>query len=148
MLMYLHTTFQGITSSEEVLRTKTQYSTSTIRILQGNQEYETTLVEPVGVTTITDYKLVTSSFPSLPPVPSNLPPPPLGPLTLAPTYTTLTSAITYSTVVTQTDTQEYRILFRARPITTTVLSTRRLTTVITSISTQTVALPPLLGAAG
>merc|ERR1712106_1023986 len=140
---------QVVTLSEEVLRTETEYATNTIKIIQGDTEFETTLLKPIGLTTITDYKYLTTTLPpqlsSLPPVPTNLPP--INPLTLglAPSFTTIISPVTHSTVVTETDTQEYKIIFRARPITTTVLSTRVVSTVLTSFVTQTLSVPPIVG---
>ena len=50
--------------------------------------------------------------------------------------------MTERTVLTQTETESYRVIFRARPITTTVLHTRLVTTVHTSLVTHTLpALP-------
>ena len=136
-----------VTMSEEVLRTETEYATNTIKIIQGDTEFETTLLKPVGLTTVTDYKYTTTTLPpslsSLPPVPTNLPP--INPLGLAPSFTTVTSPVTHSTVVTETETQEYKIIFRARPITTTVLSTKVVSTVLTSFVTQTLPVPPIVG---
>ena len=138
-----------MTVSTEVLITSTEYATNTIKFIQGNKEFETTLVNPIGLTTITDFKLITTTVAplvsSLPPVPNDLPP--INPLSfgLAPSVTTITSAVTQSTVVTQTETQEYKVIFRARPITTTVLNTKLVSTVLTSYVTQTVTVPPLFG---
>ena len=138
--------------SEPVLRTETEYVTNTIKLIQGDTEFETTLLKPIGLTTITDYKYRTTTLPpqlsSLPPVPTNLPP--INPLSLvlAPSYTVVTSPVTHSTVVTETETQEYKIIFRARPITTTVLNTKVISTVITSFVTQTLTVPPIIGGFG
>ena len=135
--------------SEEVLRTEMEYATNTIKIIQGDTEFETTLLKPIGLTTITDYKFLTTTLPpqlsSLPPVPTNLPPINQLSLGLAPSYTTITSAVTHSTVITETNTQEYKIIFRTRPITTTILSTKVVSTVLTSFVTQTLTVPPIIG---
>ena len=135
--------------SEEVLRTETEYATNTIKIIQGDTEFETTLLKPIGLTAITDYKFLTTTLPpqlsSLPPVPTNLPPINQLSLGLPPLYTTVTSAVTHSTVITESDTQEYKIIFRALPITTTVLSTKVVSTVLTSFVTQTLTVPPIIG---
>jgi len=140
---------QVVTRSEPVLRTETEYVTNTIKLIQGDTEFETTLLKPIGLTTITDYKYVTTTLPpqlsSLPPVPLNLPPINPFSLALAPSYTVITSLVTHSTVVTETETNEYKIIFRARPITTTVLNTKLVSTVLTTFVTQTVTVPPIIG---
>ena len=125
---------QVVTVSSPVVRTETDFLTSTIRLLQGNSAFHTTLVEPV-VRTVTEWGEVTSLVPNLPP---NLP------QALLPTTTVLTHPVTLSTVLTQTDTQSYRVIFRAKPITTTVLDTTVISTVLTTFQTQTVTLPPRL----
>ena len=116
-----------VTLSSPVLRTETDFLTSTIRLLQGNSAFTTTLVEPV-VRTVTEWGEVTSLLPH----------------PLLPTTTVLTHPVTLSTVLTQTDTQSYRVIFRAKPITTTVLDTKLISTVLTTFQTQTVTLPPSL----
>ena len=121
---------QVVTLSSAVVKTQTDFLTTTIRLLQGNSAFHTTLVEPV-VRTVTEWGEVTSTLPGL-----------AHPL-LA-TTTILTQPVTVSTVLTQTDTQSYRVIFRAKPITTTVLDTKIISTVLTTFHTQTVTLPPSL----
>lgn len=118
---------QVVTLSSPVVRTETQYLTSTLRLLQGNSAFQTTLLEPV-VTTVTEYQEVRSTLPH----------------PLQPTTTIITHPVTLSTVLTQTETQSYRVIFRAKPITTTVLDTKTISTVLTTFQTQTVTLPPIL----
>ena len=125
---------QVVTVSSPVVRTVTDFLTSTIRLLQGNSAFHTTLVEPV-VRTVTEWGEGTSLVPNLPP---NLP------QALLPTTTVLTHPVTLSTVLTHTETQSYRVIFRAKPITTTVLDTTVISTVLTTFQTQTVTLPPSL----
>ena len=120
---------QVVTVSSPVVKTETDFLTTTIRLLQGNSAFTTTLVEP-QVKTVTEWGEVTSTLPLVHP--------------LLPTTTVLTQPVTVSTVLTQTDTQSYRVIFRAKPITTTVLDTRIISTVLTTFQTQTVTLPPSL----
>ena len=127
-LSYLE--LQVVTVSSPVVRTETDFLTSTIRLLQGNSAFHTTLVEPL-VRTVTEWGEVTSTLPAVP-------------HPLLPTTTILTQPVTVSTVLTQTDTQSYRVIFRAKPITTTVLDTKLISTVLTTFQTQTVTLPPSL----
>ena len=109
------------------MRTSTALVTSTLRLLRGNSELLTTLVNPV-LTTVTEVSRVTST------------------LAIGPTTSLVTSPITFSTILTQVETESYKVLFRARPITTTVINTRLVPTVITTFATQTLPLPPpLLG---
>jgi len=121
---------QVVTLSSPVVRTETDFLTTTIRLLQGNSAFHTTLVEPL-VRTVTEWGEVTRTLPPL-----------AHPL--LPTTTILTQPVTVSTVLTQTDTQSYRVIFRAKPITTTVLDTKIISTVLTTFQTQTVTLPPSL----
>ena len=118
---------QLVTVSSPVVRTETQFLTSTIRLLQGNSAFQTTLLEPV-VTTVTEYSEVISTLPN----------------PLQPTTTIISHPVILSTVLTQTQTQSYRVIFRAKPITTTVLDTKTISTVLTYFQTQTVTLPPSL----
>ena len=118
-----------VTVSSPVVKTETDFLTTTIRLLQGNSAFTTTLVEP-QVKTVTEWGEVPSPLPLVHP--------------LLPTTTVLTQPVTVSTVLTQTDTQSYRVIFRAKPITTTVLDTRIISTVLTTFHTQTVTLPPSL----
>ena len=120
-----------VTLSSSVVRTSTALVTSTLRLLRGNSEVLTTLVNPV-LTTVTEVSRVTSTL-ALPLAP--------GPATRL-----VTSPVTFSTTLTQVETESYKVLFRARPITTTVINTRLVPTVITTFATQTLTLPPpLLG---
>ena len=55
---------QVVTVSSAVVKTKTDFLTTTIRLLQGNSAFHTTLVEPV-VRTVTEWGEVTSTLPPL-----------------------------------------------------------------------------------
>ena len=141
-----HDIVQVVTvSSSPVVRTKTELVTNTLEILLApGRASLTTLVTP-HVTTVTELSPVTTTL-AIP----GVPPPGL--------HTTIVSSpVTYSTSITQTQTgdnnmgshsivlscsESYRVIFRARPITTTVVSTRVVPTVLTSFATQTLTLPP------
>ena len=139
--------------SKEVLRTEMVYLTNTIKLMQAGKEYQTTLLNPVGLTTVTDYKQVITTLPHilphLPTPPSNqpmVPQQPLG-LGLAASVTIVSSPVTKTTMVTMTETQEYKIRFRNKPIVTTVTNTKVVSTVLTSYITHTSTIQPatLLG---
>ena len=119
-----------VTLSSSVVKTSTALVTSTFRLLRGNSELVTTLVNPV-LTTLTEVSQVTSTL--------------AHPLA-RPATSLVTSPVTFSTTLTQVETESYKVLFRARPITTTVINTRLVPTVLTTFATQTLTLPvPLLG---
>ena len=119
-----------VTLSSSVVRTSTALVTSTFRLLRGNSELLTTLVNPV-LTEVTEVNRITSTL--------------ANPL-VRPATSLVTSPVTISTTLTQVETESYKVLFRARPITTTVINTRLVPTVLTTFATQTVTLPPpLLG---
>ena len=114
-----------MTLSSSVVKTETQLVTETIKLLHGNSARLTTLVTPV-LTTVTELSHVTSTLDHLV------------------TTTVISSPVTYSTSITQTETESYKVIFRARPITTTVVSTRVVPTVVTTYQTQTLTLAPTL----
>ena len=116
-----------VTLTQPVVTTEEQFSTQTLTLGLGGKEVVTTLVQPLGLTTITSFTTLTTTLPSLSPFPST---------------TIISSPVVVNTVVTQTDIQQYRILFRNRPITTTLTSTRLVTTMATSYIVQTVTLQP------
>ena len=116
-----------VTLTQPVVTTEEQFSTQTLTLGLGGKEVVTTLVQPLGLTTRTSFTTLTTTLPSLSPFPST---------------TIISSPVVVNTVVTQTDIQQYRILFRNRPITTTLTSTRLVTTMATSYVVQTVTLQP------
>ena len=116
-----------VTLTQPVVTTEEQFSTQTLTLGLGGKEVVTTLVQPLGLTTRTSFTTLTTTLPSLSPFPST---------------TIISSPVVVNTVVTQTDIQQYRILFRNRPITTTLTSTRLVTTMATSYIVQTVTLQP------
>ena len=127
--LYIKCCLKVVTLSSSVVRTSTALVTSTFRLLRGNSEVVTTLVNPV-LTEVTEVSEVTSTLAH----------------PLAPATSLVTSPVTISTTLTQVETESYRVLFRARPITTTVINTRLVPTVLTTFATQTLPLPPpLLG---
>ena len=52
---------QEIITSSPVYRTETLFATSTIPLFQGAKKFFTTLTQSIGVTTVTDYDVVTVS---------------------------------------------------------------------------------------
>ena len=59
-----------------------------------------------------------------------------------PAVTIISSLVTKTTVVTLTETEEYKIRFRNKPIMTTVTNTKEVSSVLTSYVTQTITLQP------
>ena len=84
-----------VTLSSSVIKTSTALVTSTFRLLRGNSEVVTTLVNPV-LTTVTEVSQVTQTLAH----------------PLAPATSLVTSPVTFSTTLTHTQTQSYRVLFR------------------------------------
>lgn len=127
-----------VTLTAPVVETEETFETRTLTLGLAGKELVTTLVEPVGLTTRTSFTYLTTTLanPALPLVPST---------------TIVSSPVVQSTVITQTDTQQYRILFRNRPITTTLTNTKLITTLATNYITETVTLlpsNPLMGILG
>jgi len=145
--------------------TKTVYKTNTLKLIQDNKEFSTELLTPIGLTRVTSIELVTSTLApqldALPPVPDNLPPLqdllsqrgvdalpsnqnslqlPQG--VVQPTTKLVVQTIEHSTQMLKTSLQEYRIIFRNKPITTTLTNTRLVDTVITSFTTITQTVAP------
>ena len=118
---------QLVTLTQPVVTTEEQFTTQTLTLGLGGKEVVTTLVQPLGLTTRTSFTTLTTTLPSLSPFPST---------------TIISSPVVVNTVLTQLDIQQYRILFRNRPITTTLTSTRLITTMATSYVMQTVTLQP------
>jgi hypothetical protein len=114
-----------VTLTHPVVTTEEQFETQTLTLGLGGKEVVTTVVTPVGLTTRTGFTYVTTT---------------LGPL--APATTIVSSPVVRNTVLTETDIQQYRILFRNRPITTTLTSTRLVTTMATTYVTETLTLQP------
>ena len=132
-LEYLEKLRQGplpevVTLTKSSVRTETVLQTSTITLMKKGREAVTTLITPVGMTTFTDTRYVTTTQ-----VPPSL---------LAPSTTIITSPVVYQTVVTQTDSSEYNIRFRNEFITRTLLNTRLVTTMTTTYRTATHAILP------
>ena len=117
-----------VTLTAPVLTTEEKFETQTLTLGLAGKEIVTTVVNPVGLTTKTSFTYLTTT------VAPNLP--------FAPSTTLISSPVILSTVLTETDIQHYRILFRNRPITTTLTSTRLVTTQATSYVTETVTLQP------
>ena len=120
---------QLVTLTETSLRTETQFETRTLTMMQKGRETLTTMVNPVGLTTITDTSYITST--KLPPS-----------LQLAPSTTLVTSPVVFRTVITESDISEYNVRFRNEFITRTLVNTRLVTTVTTTYTTRTHAIVP------
>ena len=118
-----------VTLTAPVLTTEEAYETQTLTVGLAGKELVTTLVTPIGLTTRTAFTYLTTTIN-----------PAIGPL--APSTTLVSSPVIQNTVLTETETQHYRILFRNRPITTTLTSTRLVTTQMTSFVTETITLQP------
>lgn len=118
-----------VTLTAPVLTTEEAYETQTLTVGLGGKELVTTLVTPIGLTTRTAFTYLTTTIN-----------PAIGPL--VPSTTLVSSPVIQNTVLTETETQHYRILFRNRPITTTLTSTRLVTTQMTSFVTETITLQP------
>ena len=86
-----------VTLSSSVVRTSTALVTNTFRLIRGNSELLTTLVTPV-LTEVTVVNRVTSTL--------------TNPLA-RPTTSLVTSPVTFSTILTQVETESYKILFRS-----------------------------------
>ena len=86
-----------VTLSSSVVRTSTALVTNTFRLLRGNSELLTTLVTPV-LTEVTEVNRVTSTLAN-----------PLDRLATS----LVTSPVTFSTTLTQVETESYKILFRS-----------------------------------
>ena len=118
-----------VTLTAPVVTTEEAYETQTLTVGLAGKELVTTLVTPIGLTTRTAFTYLTTTIN-----------PAIGPL--IPSTTLVSSPVIQNTVLTETETQHYRILFRNRPITTTLTSTRLVTTQMTSFVTETVTLQP------
>ena len=60
----------------------------------------------------------------------------------------VSSPVTRDTVITETNTEEFKVIFRNRPTYTTLTSTTLVTTQVVSFVTQTVTSNPLAGLLG
>ena len=120
---------QLVTLTETSLRTETQFETRTLTMMQKGRETFTTMVNPVGLTTITDTSYITST---------NLP----SSLHLAPSTTLVTSPVVFRTVITESEISEYNVRFRNEFITRTLVNTHLVTTVTTTYTTRTHAIVP------
>ena len=118
-----------VTLTAPVLTTEEAYETQTLTVGLAGKELVTTLVTPIGLTTRTAFTYLTTTIN-----------PAIGPL--VPSTTLVSSPVIQNTVLTETETQHYRILFRNRPITTTLTNTRLVTTQMTTFVTETVTLQP------
>ena len=118
-----------VTLTETSLRTETQYKTDLLTVMQKGRESVTTMVNPVGLTTVTDYNFVTSTK-----LPSDL--------RIAPSTTIFTSPVVFKTVITESQISEYNVRFRNEFITRTLVNTRVVTTITTTFATRTHAILP------
>jgi len=149
---------QVVTESSPIYKTEPVIESSVIKIILGAKEILTTLVSTVGFTTKTDYVLSTRTVAGgglggLSGALGGLQQSPnrrlggLGGLLGAPVKI-ITSPVTRDTVITETNTEEFKVMFRNRPTYTTLTSTTLVTTQVVSYVTQTVTSNPLAGFLG
>ena len=67
---------------------------------------------------------------------------PLKPIGTGPSVTIISSLVTKTTVITLIETEEYKLMFRNKPIMTTVTNTKEVSSVLTSYVTQTITIQP------
>ena len=152
-----------VTESSPVYKTEPVVESSVLQLFLGAKEFFTTLTSTVGFTTKTDYVLSTravaggglgglGALGALGGLGGVQPQreqqqAPLGAL-LGQGVKIVSSAVTKDLVVTETDTEEYQLVFRNRPTKTTLTSTRLVTTQVVSYVTQTITSNPLAGLLG
>ena len=124
-------------------------STTVLKVFFGARETYTTLVNTAGVTTRTEYLTSTRTLaPGLGGLGQQQGVANLPALPLLPSYTVVSSPVTRDTVITETQTEEFRITFRNVETFTTITSTKLVSTQITSFITQTQTVNPLAGLLG
>ena len=153
-----------VTESSPVYKTEPVVESSVLQLFLGAKEFFTTLTSTVGFTTKTDYVLSTRTVSKgglgglgalgalgglggVQPQREQQQQAPLGAL-LGQGVKIVSSAVTKDLVVTETDTEEYQLVFRNRPTKTTLTSTRLVTTQVVSYVTQTITSNPLAGLLG
>ena len=153
-----------VTESSPVYKTEPLVESSVLQLFLGAKEFFTTLTSTVGFTTKTDYVLSTRTVSKgglgglgalgalgglggLQPQREQPAAQGLGGL-LGQGIKIVSSAVTRDVVVTETDTEEYQLVFRNRPTKTTLTSTRLVTTQMVSYVTQTITSNPLAGLLG
>ena len=151
-----------MTESSPVYKTEPVVESSVLQLFLGAKEFFTTLTSTVGFTTKTDYVLSTRTVSKgglgglgalgglqglQPKLEQQAPQQGLGAL-LGQGVKIVSSAVTKDVVVTETDTEEYQLVFRNRPTKTTLTSTRLVTTQVVSFVTQTITTNPLAGLLG
>ena len=140
---------QVVTESSPVYVTEPVIDTTVLKVFFGARETYTTLVNTAGVTTRTEYLTSTRTLaPGLGGLGQQQGVANLPALPLLPSYTVVSSPVTRDTVITETQTEEFRITFRNVETFTTITSTKLVSTQITSFITQTQTVNPLAGLLG
>ena len=159
---------QVVTESSPVYKTEPVVESSVLQLFLGAKEFFTTLTSTIGFTTKTDYVLSTRTVSKgglgglgalgalgglggLQQQREQQAPQGLGALLgqgIGQGIKIVSSAVTRDVVVTETDTEEYQLVFRNRPTKTTLTSTRLVTTQMVSYVTQTITSNPLAGLLG
>ena len=140
---------QVVTESSPVYVTEPVIDTTVLKVFFGARETYTTLVNTAGVTTRTEYVTSTRTLaPGLGGLGQQQGVANLPALPLLPSYTVVSSPVTRDTVITETQTEEFRITFRNQETFTTITSTKLVSTQITSFVTQTQTVNPLAGLLG
>ena len=138
-----------VTESSPVYVTEPVIDTTVLKVFFGARETYTTLVNTAGVTTRTEYVTSTRTLaPGLGGLGQQQGVPNLPALPLLPSYTVVSSPVTRDTVITETQTEEFRITFRNQETFTTITSTKLVSTQITSFITKTQTVNPLAGLLG
>ena len=146
---YTVSVLQVVTESSPVYVTEPVIDTTVLKVFFGARETYTTLVNTAGVTTRTEYVTSTRTLaPGLGGLGQQQGVPNLPALPLLPSYTVVSSPVTRDTVITETQTEEFRITFRNQETFTTITSTKLVSTQITSFITKTQTVNPLAGLLG
>jgi hypothetical protein len=130
-----------IITSVPVVKTETVYKTDILPIWDGLTTHYSTITHPIGTKVRTEYDVVTTEVPNTPPLPPVPFANPLNPFQPPPFAATVSTPVTLSTRVTSTSLKVYKITLQAKPIFTTITSTKVYDTVITTYSTATVPAP-------
>jgi len=146
---------QVITESSPVYKTEPVVESSVLQLFLGAKEFFTTLTSTVGFTTKTDYVYSTRAVGAglgglggLQPQPVAQPQGLGGLLGQQQQYKVVSSPVTRDTVITETHTEQFKVIFRNRPTYTTLTTTELVTTQVVSFVTQTVQNNPLAGILG